>query len=139
MQEPNEFGRTDLHYAAAQGDLRRVQELLDAGASPNLPDSHSWSPLHFAAQSRSTEVARALLEAGAAVDATDDNGNTPLWRAVYNSRGEGGLIQLLRSHGADPHRANLHGQSPISLARTIANYDVAQHFSDLAPESRSAP
>jgi len=43
----------------------------------------------------------------------------------------GGLIALLRSHGADPHAENKHGVSPVSLARTIANYDIAQFFKDL--------
>jgi uncharacterized protein len=51
--------------------------------------------------------------------------------AVFNSRGHGGLIAILRKRGADPYRKNHHGVSPLDLARTIANFDVAQFFADL--------
>ena len=51
--------------------------------------------------------------------------------AVFNSRGSGELIELLRRHGADPYRENFHGVSPLGLARDIGNYDVAQFFQDL--------
>lgn len=44
---------------------------------------------------------------------------------------EGEMIALLRRAGADPLRENHHGVSPLSLARDIGNYDVAQFFSDL--------
>jgi hypothetical protein len=41
------------------------------------------------------------------------------------------MIDLLRSRGADPLRANMTGQTPVGLARLIGNYDVAQYFQDL--------
>src|SRR4051812_48401577 len=36
--------------------------------------------------------------------------------AVFNSRGEGRMIRLLREHGADPFLVNVHGQTPVGLA-----------------------
>lgn len=72
-----------------------------------------------------------LLRAGALVDAADSSGNTPLWRAVFESKGRGEVIALLRRYGADPLRENAAGVSPLGLARTIGNYDVAQYFQDL--------
>ena len=44
------------------------------------------------------------------------------------------LIQLCARRGADPRVKNKHGVSPVKLARTIANYDVRQFFTDL-PEA----
>jgi ankyrin repeat protein len=76
-------------------------------------------------------VVKLLLKAGAAVDPRDSYGNTPLWRAVFQSEGDGEVIQLLRKAGADPYIENKHGNSPLKLARTIDNYDVRQFFSDL--------
>jgi ankyrin repeat protein len=125
------MGRTELHYAANDGELAKVQELLAGGSRADLPDDNGWTPLHFAAQARSVPVAEALLAAGAQIDALDRDGNTPLSTAVFNSRGEGELIALLRRHGADATRPNTHGVSPVALARNIGNYDIAQFFKDL--------
>jgi ankyrin repeat protein len=105
--------------------------LLVAGADVNSQDDNGWSPLHFAAQASSPECISVLLRAGASVSLRDSSGNTALSKAVFSSRGSGAIIRLLREAGADPLATNNHGVSPVGLARTIANYDVAQFFSDL--------
>ena len=118
------IGRTPLHYAALENDCGQVRELFASGMAADAPDDNGWTPLHFASQSNAVETAALLLDGGASVDPRDSNGNTPLATAVFNSRGNGALIKLLRSHGADCNAANNHGVSPLQLARTIANYDV---------------
>jgi ankyrin repeat protein len=60
----------------------------------------------------------------------NEHGNTPLFIAAFNSRGRGEIIELLRSHGADPDLVNEHGQTPRGLAVLIDNYDVEQFFRD---------
>ncbi len=125
------YGRTPLHHAAADGDIEKCKELLTAGADPNAQDDNGWTALHFASQANSAKATAALVEAGAQLELRDSYGNTPLWRAVFNSRGDGDVIALLRLAGADPHAKNDHGVSPLSLARKIANFDVAQYFKDL--------
>lgn len=131
MDAPDRQGRTELHSAAADGDAAEVQRLLDAGAQANLQDASGWSPLHFAAQACSAECVKALLRANADVSLRDAHGNSVLLRAVFASRGDGAVIRLLRGAGADPWVQNSHGVSPVSLARSIANHDVAVHFADL--------
>ena len=132
-QKLDEYGRSDLHYAACDGDIDAAKKLVRQ-RDVNLSDKRGWTPLHFAAQSGSVEIAKLLLESGAIVDAVDVHGNTPLSCATFNSRGEGKMIALLRQAGADPLLKNAHGVSPVSLARNIGNYDVAQFFSDI-PET----
>jgi uncharacterized protein len=126
------YGRTPLHYAAADGRIEEVARLLAAGADANAQDDNGWSPLHFAAQAISAGATQALLAAGANTELRDSFGNTALSTAVFASKGDGSVIKLLRTAGADPHAANSSGVTPLGLARTIANYDVAQFFSDLA-------
>jgi ankyrin repeat protein len=125
------YGRTDLHYAALAGDASKVKELLAGGLDPGVLDDDGRTPLHAAAQAWCPACCTALLEAGAAVDSADVNGNTPLWVAVFESRGRGEIIKLLRDRGADPTRPNRHGVSPLKLARTIANFNLRQFFADL--------
>ena len=124
-------GRSDLHYAARDGDLAAVEKIVTAGADVNLQDKRGWAPLHFAAQACSEEVTAYLLSHGASVDLEDSFGNTPLSTATFASRGDGAVIRVLRAAGADPKKKNSSGVSALSLARTIANYNVAQFYDDL--------
>ena len=131
MTDIDEFGRSPLHYAALENDLSLAGERIAAGDDPNLGDTHGFTPLHFAAQEGALDVARLLLASGADVDPLDVHGNTPLMAAVFNSRGRGDLIELLRASGSDPLRPNNSRQTPVGLARLIANFDVAQFFEDV--------
>ena len=58
--------------------------------------------------------------------------NTLLWTAVFGSKGDGQMIQLVRAAGADPHERNASGKTPLEMARLIGNYDVAQYFDDVS-------
>jgi ankyrin repeat protein len=129
MGDLDREGRSALHYASLEGDVARVRALIDEGEDVSLADRGGMTPLHFAAQERHPEVAEALLAAGASVDAPDEHGNSPLFTAVFNARGDGAVINLLRAAGADPWRVNRHGQSPVGLL--IANYDNRRFFDDL--------
>ena len=125
-------GRSSLHSAVLDNDLPTIKALLKAGEAPDIQDAQGFTPLHMAAQQGSLDAAEALLKAGASVEVENSFGNTPLFVAVFNSNGRGELIQLLRAHGADPLHANGSGQTPVGLARLIANYDVERFFSDLS-------
>ncbi|MBC7596339.1 MAG: ankyrin repeat domain-containing protein [Kineosporiaceae bacterium] len=124
--------RSPLHYAALEDDASAIEALIAAGESPDMQDAQGFTPLHFAAQQNSLSAAALLLNAGATVEVENTFGNTALSVAVFNSNGRGDLIRLLRSYGADPLHSNASGQTPVGLARLIANYDVAQFFSDVA-------
>jgi ankyrin repeat protein len=129
--DPNEIDndcRTPLIHAAID-DKREVANLLiDAGANVNAHDGLGNTALHYAAQNYHCAMVSLLIRHGATVDAEDIHGNTPLWRAVFNSRGRGDLIVTLLSAGADRNRKNKHGKTPVDLANTIANFDVAKFF-----------
>lgn len=129
MRNPlDRAGRSPLHYAARDGDAALAASLIKQGHDVKLSDKAGWTPLHFAAQASSVDCARILLDSGATLDAEDSNGNTPLSTAVFNSKGFGDLIIFLLLKGADPEKKNHHGQSPIGLARLIANYDLLPFF-----------
>lgn len=131
MSEMDRGGRLPLHYAAMADDVAGVLGAISAGDDPSASDHNGLTPLHLAAQEGSLGAATALLDNGAEIDRVNAYGNTPLFVAVFNSRGRGDLIALLRERGADPLKANDSGQTPVGLARLIGNHDVAQFFADL--------
>ena len=130
-------GRTDLHYAAADGDLTQARRLLAVGYDVSLADLEGYTPLHFAAQHQQAEMATFLVASGAHLEARDQWGNTPLWRAMSSSRGRGDTILALLAAGADPDAENNHGTSPRTGALRIGHYDVAQYFVDLSDRRAS--
>jgi len=131
MTKTDEAGRLPIHYAAMADNVQEIEARLAEGDDINLGDKRGFTPLHMATQHGSRAAARFLLDHGADVDRPNASGNTPLFVAVFNSRGNGELIALLRERGADPRHANNTDQTPVGLARLIGNYDVARYFSDL--------
>lgn len=125
------LGRSELHYASNEGDFNKVKNLIDNGVDVNLKDKEGWTPLHFAAQSQNHDIVLLLIEAGAEINGCDSHGNTPLSNAVFNYTTDGSVIEILRKYGADPYKSNSYGQTPVDLARLIANYDVVKFFEDL--------
>jgi ankyrin repeat protein len=127
-EQVDRFRRIPIHYAALEGSLEAVQDLLASGVDVDAIDRNGFTPLHFACQESRADVVETLLAAGAAVDPFDSWGNTPLFRAVFNAKGDPSVVRLLVGAGADPDHANASGQSPRGLAGLIANYDTSGYF-----------
>lgn len=113
-------GRSPLHRAVAQADVKAVEQLLARGADVNEPVrsdenfNSNWgdTPLHMAAQDGREEIVRLLVARGADVNRTNDRGNTPLHRAVEYP----GVMALLFDAGANIESADLLGRTPLHWA-----------------------
>ncbi len=114
--------------AVIQNKIMLVRSLIEQGAMINEQDMDGFTALHYACVNQNFEITKILLEYGAKVDLQDKYGNPPLFRAVFNSKGSGGIIQLLLQAGADHDLKNKNGMSPLDLAKTIANYDHLKFF-----------
>jgi len=75
-------GFTPLLYAARQGCMPCVQELIRRGADPNLTDPDGISPLLIATENYHFDVAVYLMKQGADPNHWDWWGRTPLYAAV---------------------------------------------------------
>lgn len=118
--------RTPLIQATIDNQIDKMIILIRNGANVNIQDSLGYTALHYASQNFLIDACKLLLENKATVDIQDIHGNTPLFRAVFNSKGRGEIIGLLRSFGADINLNNRHGVSPLQLANTIGNFDIKQ-------------
>ncbi len=103
--------------------------MIASGADVHVRDRDGQTPLHYAAQGNAATVAELLMSHGAAVDAPDHDGNTPLWNAAMRTRGEGIVVTLLLSHGADALHANDQGRTPAELTRALGGGEITRHLS----------
>ena len=109
---------TPLLYAARDGRLEIVKNLVAAGADLKLTDANEITPLLMAVANNQVPTARFLIDQGAAINVSDWYGRTPLWSAVEarnmdfdNGSFENGvdreplleLIEVLLERGADPN------------------------------------
>jgi len=89
-----------VHEAARQGDVDRLQQLVQADpAVLDQTDSKGQSPLHHAVIGNKTAAAIWLLESGADPDQKSRSGQTPLFIAM--DRGRNRVARLLLEGGAD--------------------------------------
>lgn len=94
----------------------------------NHRDKMGWSALHYAVQNKFVSIIEKLINSIVNIEVKDDYGNTPLWRATFESKGDGEIIKILLDHGANPNNKNDSEISPKELAENIANYNVKQFF-----------
>jgi ankyrin repeat protein len=82
INETNAHGMTALAYAV-MGDYYYLDELLDAGANPNIADKTGNTPLTYAAKASNEEFVRILLRKAARLDLLDFAGRGALYWACY--------------------------------------------------------
>lgn len=113
---------SSLHHAAADGDVARLQLLLERGEGRCLLDRFdsdlSWTPLHSAANEGHCEAAQLLIDAGADPNLVyeDRIGDTAIYLAARNGHVE--MVKLLLASGADP---------ALQLGLNSSALDVARH------------
>jgi len=129
----------EIHLAVAQGDVARVQSLLEADRSlANQPDDASEYqdlPLHIAARHGHLEVAELLLNAGAEVDGGDSDQSTALDVAAVMRQPE--MVALLLEAGADPNHHDNNNAYSLSFAVSAGDSLCIQQLIDAGVEAEN--
>ena len=92
-------GRTALSWAAARGDTKAVEHLLNYGADPNIPSNEGRMPIHWAAQSNCPETLEPLLVHKADLRFIDIWKRTPLMYASCNHNNNKKYLEVLLEAG----------------------------------------
>jgi ankyrin repeat protein len=94
---------SDLHFAASNGDIKKVEDLIAKGANIHHFDTSSKSALYHAVESGNRQLVHWLIEEGANVNShnSDYAGETPL--SIAAELGEFGIAKLLLKSGANPY------------------------------------
>jgi hypothetical protein len=118
----------EMINAVTEGDEARINELLDAGISPDITDEEGWTPLMWAVQNDDTQMIHILLEAGADPGIINYSEETALDFAIYQNNVE--LINTLINAGADPNLADSTGWTPLMTAVSNENTEAVKALLD---------
>lgn len=110
--------RVRLMYAASEGDIDGIKELLHSGIDVNFRDIDGRTALHVATCQGFADVVDFLLRNGAEVNPKDRWGSTPLADAIHYKNHD--VIKLLEKHGAKPLMAPMH----VRNARHVPEYEI---------------
>jgi ankyrin repeat protein len=119
-----------LFTAIRERNLRRMRDLLNAGANVNYVNAEGETALILAASTfvpqfysgrecRGEEVLETLIRAGANLNHQDNNGNTALMRAMRNA--DGAARTLIRA-GADVNLRNNEGAPALMGANALMRW-----------------
>lgn len=125
----------DIHAATVLGDLKAIQQHIEAGTNLDQGEpTLGSSPLISAAVFGKTEIALALIEAGADVNLHNNEGSTALHSAAFLCRKE--IVAMLLKNGADKDLRNNFGSTALeSVAAPFEQVKVIydQFNKDLGP------
>ncbi|MBS99102.1 MAG: hypothetical protein CMI01_10545 [Oceanospirillaceae bacterium] len=114
VDNPGEFGITQLMRAAHSADALEVSRLISLGADVNRLNDDGNNALWFATRAGDAATVRILLDAGVDFDHQNANGATPL---IYASAaGETEMVQMLLAVGADTDKRTLDDFTALDVA-----------------------
>ena len=116
---------SNIHFAAATGDLEKVKAFIEKGTDVNTKDKAGLTALQWAIPQNHKDVAAFLIDKGAAINVRDKRGQTPFHQACL--RGRKDMAEFLISKGADVNtKANTWHTTPLIAAIRNGHEDIAK-------------
>ena len=143
VNKPLHNGMTALHYCSRVDKPAKLKALIELGADINKQDIKGRTALSLASRFEQTLNVMELIKAGADVDLADFDGDTPLMFAVMYGRQTSTHVLLFYGAGADVHKANNQGVSPLAESELLLaesseedfeegnNYDVYNRYESI--------
>ncbi|WP_353286446.1 ankyrin repeat domain-containing protein [Wolbachia endosymbiont (group A) of Crataerina pallida] len=114
----------ELLSATKIGDLSKVKDLINQGASINAEDKDGNTPFHNAGLKGYLTIAQYLVEKGVDVNASNEDGWTPMHGAALKGHLE--VVRFLIEKGANISAENIFGEKPIHCAAKRNNKDIIE-------------
>jgi ankyrin repeat protein len=114
--------KTALSLASEQGDLPKIQHLVQQGVDISAKDGRGLDALSYAIANEHPEVVAYLLNHGASANTEDDRGITAL--IISATVGNNEIVKNLHEHGAQVNRATHDGITPLMAAAGSDNHDT---------------
>ncbi|KAJ5657955.1 uncharacterized protein N7484_001604 [Penicillium longicatenatum] len=114
--------KSGLLTLVRKGEVDRIEEVLEKGASVNTKDSNGQTALIIATSRGHELLVSLLLKFKAKTDLKGKNGETAL--SVAAQKGYENIAKLLLVHGANPNGSNVRGKSALSQAVTCGNLSM---------------
>ena len=93
----NKNNERALHWAALNGNVEIIKEMIDHGADIDAKDQGQMTPLHWAAWQGKLDAVKFLIEKGATLNAVSKYKQTPLDRAINDKHDD--VVKYLESLG----------------------------------------
>jgi ankyrin repeat protein len=137
VHQKDEFGKTALAYAAANGNEYMINCILQAGADINARDNLNKTPLMYAvSKAGNLKIVELLLEAGANPSVIDIQHNSVLMYAVLYA--DLAIVKLLLKKNHNMNLVNHAGLNILNLAITQnAGYEVIKALIDYGCDTES--
>ncbi|XP_024882145.1 uncharacterized protein LOC112461216 [Temnothorax curvispinosus] len=130
----NADGRTALHIACCEGDMKVVRSLLKMGANVHIKDRFDRTPLTDAIEYDRHEIIRVLLQCGAHL-----HGDAVSIGEKMCSAATAGNTKRLHSYlmaGADLSQKDSSGRTPLHFAALHDRVEAVRYLLDHGADSR---
>ncbi len=137
---PQQEGESELHAAARNGDVARIEELL--ALDDDLVegyDSRGWTPLHIAAARNHIDALRAMIphsQNSIDIPGQQLSQSTPLGLAAEYGKAE--AIAVLANAGANVHRRDDSKYTPLMVAALEGCNDAVDKLLELGADPRDS-
>lgn len=127
-----------IWYAAFNGDLNKVQSLIDQARQAKevvtAPDNSGYTALHYAARNGYVDICKLLLQHGADIDAQTKSAATPLHKAAAS--GKISTVNFLLRNGARLDAQDVDGETVLHKAIQNKHLNLIETFLQACPKLR---